>query len=93
MQSHPRHKKCSDFYWDCAIAGFYLEALKCTEIYETKTFVTMGAQTLPNFLIIQMQLQITIYNLYAGVQNGRDVCCNINKNHKLFSRHLDHKYY
>ena len=56
MQSHPRHKKCSGFYWDCAIAGFYLEALKCTETYETKTFVTMGAQTLPNFLIIQIQL-------------------------------------
>ena len=57
-----------------------------------ETIIAMGAQTVPNFLIIRKEWWSTIHRLPADVQIGM-ICCNISKNHTIFSRDVDNKCY
>ena len=57
-----------------------------------KTTITIGAQTMPNFLIIRTEWWSIIHRLPADVQMAV-MHSNISKNHRIFCRHVDHKCY
>ena len=56
-----------------------------------KTIIATGAHTVPNILIIRTKWLSTIHKLPADVRMGA-MCCNINKSHMIFCRHVDQKY-
>ena len=57
-----------------------------------RTIITKGAQTIPNFLIMQMERWNTIHRLPDDMQTGV-MHCNIGKNHMILYRNVDHKWF
>ena len=96
-QFHARPKKCCGVWlrlWNIRLlfGSLKVYGICVQKFIKPEAIIAMGAQSVPNFLIMRTERWNTIHRLSADVWMG-PMSCIIAENHTILHRHIDHKSY